>query len=914
MAPEHDPEVPDGVRRHIDGVLRVRASTPLGPDGTAAPHWLLATATQVCATDEDRASALVSISMDDVESFRLYGAVGSGFVQAKVNGTWVDLIRYPKSESHRFADVVGELKALRAGETYTPPENGRGPRCLSCGARLAFKGDACPSCADRNALARRVVELLYPLRFATLALFLLLLMGILLALIPPKLTQYLIDDVLQADQPNAQVFETLAWVVIALGLTRVVSAVLHLLKGTVSLRLGTRLTATIRERLVTKLHRLQVSFYDDNQVPALATRVTRDTEALQNFIDQLTHGFLLRFLQFVAVGIMLFAINPKLALFALLPAPLVIGGSLIFWRYVYPKYFRLWDSHSRQAASLSGMLYGVRVVKAFAQEPRELERFMGASDYVKDAKVDVGTSASAYGASMSFVFSLGGLIVWYAGGQDVLDGQMTLGALMAFFGYLAMFYNPLSSLSQLTTWLSNFMAATARVLELLDAPESLHDPDDPQPLPNDGGVIRFENVTFGYDRSNPVLKDLTIDIPKGQMVGIVGKSGSGKTTLINLLCRFYDVSEGRITIDGIDIRDVDRAELRRHIGVVLQESFLFRGTIRDNLVYGHPNATPPQIITAAKAAKAHDFVVKLPFGYDTAVAERGTNLSGGERQRLAIARALLHEPTVLILDEATSNLDTESERAVQDALEIMTHGKTVLAIAHRLSTLRHAERIIVFEDGRLKEDGSHDALVAQDGVYAKLLKLQARIAPSTPVDQLKVSNDDERPTDRSAFEPRWLRPSSASLQAGAFGALDLTVGDDIHRGVAATLCFHTQPGRWISIHSTEDTPREFGIIENLADWDDATQREVQARLGRRYYLPVVESIDGIQLAQGLLLLKVQTDAGPKTFRMRWAQSHAQDYALRGKVLTDVLDNQYLIPDVEALPKPQQTLLRRFIYW
>jgi ATP-binding cassette subfamily B protein len=311
------------------------------------------------------------------------------------------------------------------------------------------------------------------------------------------------------------------------------------------------------------------------------------------------------------------------------------------------------------------------------------------------SRLQVESSASTFSALMQRVFSLGGLIVWIIGGRDVLCAQMTLGSLMAFLAYLAMFYTPLSTLAQLTTWLTSFLTASQRVFELLDTPVEISEPARAVKLPRMQGHIRFEKVTFGYERHQPLFKDFDLEIRPGEMIGLVGRSGSGKTTLANLICRFYDVDAGQVTIDGRDVRTLAREDLRCQVGVVLQEPFLFRGTVWENLLYGRTTASPEEAFTVAKGANAHDFIVRLPLGYDTTLGERGVGLSGGEKQRLSIARALLYDPRVLILDEATSSVDTEAEKAIQDALAVLTRGRTTIAVAHRLSTLQSADRIVV---------------------------------------------------------------------------------------------------------------------------------------------------------------------------------------------------------------------------
>jgi len=401
---------------------------------------------------------------------------------------------------------------------------------------------------------------------------------------------------------------------------------------------------------------------------------------LHGLVHQFTGGFLLQIVQLVAVGIMLVWINPKLAAFTLIPVPLVILGSWIFWRHVYPRHYRLWDASSKQMAALSGMLSGIRVVKAFGQEPREQDRFRAASEHLRSWRQWVELSGASYSAAMQIVFSLGGLIVWYVGGRDVIGKEMTLGQLIAFLAYLAMFYAPLGALSSFTTWLTSFLSGSKRVLELLDTPALIAEPAEPAAWDEPAGRIAFRDVTFGYDEHQPVLHDVSFEVAPGEMVGIVGRSGSGKSTLVNLLARFHDVQQGGIEVDGIDVRRLASRQLRERLGIVFQESFLFRGTIWKNLAYGRPEATIEAGLTAAKAAGAHDFLCRQPAAYETLLGERGAGLSGGEKQRLSIARTLLADPAILVLDEATSSIDAEAEREIQRALAALIQGRTTIAI------------------------------------------------------------------------------------------------------------------------------------------------------------------------------------------------------------------------------------------
>jgi ATP-binding cassette subfamily B protein len=326
------------------------------------------------------------------------------------------------------------------------------------------------------------------------------------------------------------------------------------------------------------------------------------------------------------------------------------------------------------------------------------------------------------------VLTSGQFIVWYAGGIGVIDFGVTTGTLIMFIGYIGMLYGPLQVVTRMWDWIGRCLAASERVFEIMDSQREESDPENQVRLPDIKGHVKFNKVTFGYDKNHPVLTDIELDVAPGEMLGLVGHSGAGKSTMINLLARFYVAQEGAVEIDDTDIRHINLEDLRRQIGIVPQESYLFSGTIMENIAYSKPNATPEEIIRAAKAANAHDFIVNFPDGYETQVGERGQSLSGGERQRIAIARAILHDPKVLILDEATSSVDTATEKQIQEALARLVKNRTTFAIAHRLSTLMNADRLLVLEKGKQAELGTHDELIEKGGTYAKLVQMQSELS------------------------------------------------------------------------------------------------------------------------------------------------------------------------------------------
>jgi len=981
--------------QQLNGVpVLLSTTSDLSLAGERRDHWIVVTQDNLAVVDATGEPTLVDhLPLAEVEKFRAQGGIGSGLLQGYVDGAWVDVARYSNTLSARFHQLAEQLEELRSKGEVTPrPASTQTTHCPQCNLKLPVADESCPRCLPRKAIAARLWHMVRPQWAPALAMCGLMLVGVAIELAPPKLQQYLVDDILAGGSktPDPTTFlQTLLLVVLALAVARVLLGFVSWAKGLLANKVGVALTFDLRAQLVRKLHALGVGYYDRHQVGSLVSRVAYDSEVLHSLLQQITGGFLLQIVQVVGVGVMLFTLNPKLALYTLIPAPFVIGGSLFFWRRVYPNYYRYWDSSHKQAGRLSGMLSGIRVVKAFAQEDREFDQFQRASENLRTSRTTVEGAATSFTAIMALVFSMGGLIVWYVGGRDVLAGEMTLGSLMAFLAYLAMFYAPLSTLSQLTTWLTSFMTGCQRVFELIDTPTETRDAASPQRLTQTEGEIRFENVSFGYERHRPVLKEVSFAVRPGEKIGIVGRSGSGKTTLVNLISRFYDVDTGRVLLDGVDVRQLATADLRQHVGVVLQEPFLFRGTILENLLYGRPEATPEEAIAAARAAQAHEFVLRTSLGYDTWLGERGAGLSGGERQRMSIARALLYDPKVLVLDEATSSVDTESEKSIQEALEVLSRGRTTLAIAHRLSTLRNSDRILVFDEGRLIENGSHDELMRLDGTYARLVRIQTQVARNkrfeAALEGAEWDELDEAPPQDEAqagpaataasFAPRWLDPATAKLHAAPRQAIALELFEDalnvnpppeprqgrqdvsqgrqpletahanglsperatqtsvghhddrapsqpappatLHRGIFAVQCFPaTRPHEFISLRTwnADGKEQELGLIRDLNDWPAESQALVRQALERRSLQRRIEAIDSITLEYGYLEFQVRTEQGPARFTMRWTPSQAQDFGARGKVIVDLEDNRYLVPDVEALPKKERELFQRWVYW
>jgi ATP-binding cassette subfamily B protein len=459
--------------------------------------------------------------------------------------------------------------------------------------------------------------------------------------------------------------------------------------------------------------------------------------------------------------VILLSINPWLALVTLLPLPFIAWMIHMVrdrLRTGFEKIDRVWGDVTNV---LADTIPGIRVVKAFAQEGREAARFKEANRQNLIVNDKLNKTWSLFGPTVSLLTDVGLLVVWAFGIWQVSKGEITVGVLSAFIAYIGRFYGRLDSMSRIVSVTQKAAAGAKRIFDILDHVSNVPEPADPVSASGLQGGVTMEGIGFRYGNRS-VIRNLSLDIKPGEMVGLVGHSGSGKSTLVNLLCRFYDVTEGSIKVDGVDIRRFAVADYRRHIGLVLQEPFLFFGTIAENIAYGLPGASREQIVAAARAAHAHDFILRLPQAYDSLVGERGQGLSGGERQRISIARALLIDPRILILDEATSSVDTETEKEIQKALDNLVQGRTTIAIAHRLSTLRKADRLVVMDRGEVVEVGPHDVLMAQQGAYWRLYEAQSRRAEAD-VDVDGEELESER--DRVLLASQLPQPSAHTVTA-----------------------------------------------------------------------------------------------------------------------------------------------------
>ncbi|MDD5603635.1 MAG: ABC transporter transmembrane domain-containing protein [Eubacteriales bacterium] len=596
-------------------------------------------------------------------------------------------------------------------------------RCPKCGKYYPDAGrKVCPSCLNKRALFVKVLSFAPPYKKKIALIFFFMLMGAVFDIIHPYLgNRVFFDYVLM---PGGRYYGKVLEIILVIMFLRLSAIALGVMQGRVNAKVANEMVFDIKSRIFTAMQRLSLRFYNNKQTGSLMNRVNNDAAQLQNFfLDGLPY-FLLNLIKIISICVILFSINWKLAFVVLLPTPLII----FFVKKMFPKLFMLFSRRFRRGSEMNSIindsLTGARVVKAFGKESEEITRFKNINmDYYK-VNVDINYLVSTMFPSLRFIIGAGGIIIWAAGSWEVVNGNITFGTMMTFVGYLGMIYGPLEFMTQIVNWWSNCMNSAQRIFEVLEAVPDVVEAPEPVKMPGIDGSIELRNVTFSYEPNKPVLHEINLEIKAGEMIGLVGHSGAGKSTLTNIITRLYDVNEGEILIDGVNIKDIAFSDLRPEIGMVLQDTYLFRGTVAENIAYARPDASEEEIIKAAKAANAHDFIVSMPDGYDTVLGRQKSNLSGGERQRVSIARALLHDPKILILDEATASVDTETERLIQEALERLIRGRTTIAIAHRLSTLRNADRLVVIEKGRIAEAGTHSELLKNEGAYFKMVQKQ----------------------------------------------------------------------------------------------------------------------------------------------------------------------------------------------
>lgn len=689
--------------------------------------WLAVTDKRFLVLEED--TLKTSFLLEECEKIKCEHQVHSGIITVtKKDGQAICAARFSMRHIIRVAYVARGAQAIvsasRTGGTAEKIVSMEYEKyCEKCGRALPGTSK-CPYCDGKADILKKFMSLCGEYVGKLLLISLLMLLVSAVNLITPMVQRNFIDGALAAGNGTWRDL----WMFV--GITFFLLVVRILL---VSFRywqcvsLGSALSMTLRSRLYYKIQSLSLSFINNRKPGELMNRVSRDTNQIRGFMEDVFGDMFSALLTMIVSLVVMFLISWKMTLLSMVFVVLVFVITKAFRHHIHCIFHKQWLKSDDLANSLQDIISGMRVVKSFGKEEREAKRFQKKTEEFAAISRKNETFWAIFFPILTFLLGAGSYIAVYFGGIDVLEGDMTLGELVQFITYCGYLFGPLDWMTHLPRMVMQMITSLNRIYDVLDEEPAIADKEDSRDFPIQGSFV-FEDVSFGYHSYEPVLENINFQVKPGEMIGLVGASGTGKSTLINLIMRLYDVDQGKITIDGVDIRNIRSESLHSQIGVVLQETFLFSGSILANIRFARQDATLAEVIQAAKAANAHDFICKTPDGYNTYVGEHGYNLSGGERQRIAIARAILNNPRLLILDEATSALDTESEFLIQQALNRLVKGRTTFAIAHRLSTLRNADRLVVIDRHSIAEIGTHNELLEKKGIYYGLVTAQLKMA------------------------------------------------------------------------------------------------------------------------------------------------------------------------------------------
>lgn len=666
--------------------------------------------------------------LSELSDFKVEEQISSARFTAKnKDGSYILITNLSNTYKMDFFTSARYIEQLKKDGKITPDEKAGGRRenmfCPKCGSKyIDEERKICPKCMDKNKIIRRTGEFVLKYRFEVITVVAMLILTSALGIISPYISSgFYYDEVL--DKAGKFYGEILLVLGIIIG-TRILSLIINMVHNIVTSIIAAKLVYDLKKVIFGSIERLSLSFFTNRQTGGLMTQVTRDSNTIYWFFCDGLPYYLVNIVQVIVVFILMLIMNPVLTLFTVVTVPLLILSMNFLFTRMDKLHAKRWTRSRQMNSILSDILSGMRVVKAFSKEKDETVRFDRSSRNLAEIEEETSVFGTMAFPAVRLLFYISNLIVLGVGGWMVIKDQMTYGTLLVFISYMNMVLSPLNSFIDMVYQFTDSLNAMSRLIEIMDAKPDVVEADNPVHLTNCSGCVEFKNVDFSYDKTRKVIDNVSFKVDAGQALGIVGHTGAGKSTLANLLIRLYDVTSGEITIDGVNVKDIAFDDLRQNVAIVSQETYLFMGTILDNIKYARPEASETEVIEAAKIAGAHDFIIKLPDAYSTMIGFGYKDLSGGERQRISIARAILRNPKILILDEATAAMDTETERKIQNALEKLSVGRTTIMIAHRLSTLRDADKLIVIENGKVPESGTHLELLSQKGIYFNLYKLQ----------------------------------------------------------------------------------------------------------------------------------------------------------------------------------------------
>lgn len=737
-----------------DSEMLLTLKSDLGSDGIKKDIFIVLTKEKLAVaegsvgfTKDDRerierftCDAYSEYDISKTENLRVELFVSSGRLICEYEGDTVEVAAFTFTCKHDInvlcSAVAGLKKDGKLDESKLKGETEDKHYCPKCHLRYPDpERQICPHCMEKAKLIKRLAKMFIRYRGYILLVFLTLALVSALGVITPYVSNTIFYDEVLTE--GGSMFGEIGKMLLMIIGVRLLSLLVSLINGIISAKVAADVVYDLKKTIFATIGKLSMKFFSSRQTGGLMTQINNDANTIYWFFIDGLPFLITNSVQLVAVLIVMLTVNPLLTLYTFITVPLFF----VFYKMIFRTFEKLHArsySKTRYLNSLvSDVLNGMRVVKSFSREAEEMERFEKRNREEADARTEIGVTANRTFRFISYLMKFGTYVVWAVGGWQVMkhtDG-MTYGKLMLFISYMGLVYDPIDFLADVSNWWSECLNALQRLFEISDAVPDVKESDKPVQLDSIKGDVEFKDVVFSYEENRIVIDKISFDVPAGSTLGIVGHTGAGKSTLANLLTRLYDPVSGSITIDGVNIKELSFETLRSNIAIVSQETYLFRGTIMDNIRYACPGATNEQVMAAAKIASAHDFIIKYPDGYQTMVGMGYKDLSGGERQRVSIARAILKNPAILILDEATAAMDTQTERAIQESLNKLTKNRTTIMIAHRLSTLRDADKLIVIENGKMPEAGTAEELIKKKGVYFKLYKMQAEALKTIGIEE-----------------------------------------------------------------------------------------------------------------------------------------------------------------------------------